>query len=366
MIPISKVQLPDEVEGLVLEVLRSGALAQGRMVEALESWFAETTGATHAIAVNSGTTALVAPLEALDLAPGAEVITSPFTFVATINAILEAGARVVFADVRLDDALIDPDAVDAAVTERTQVVAPVHLYGQMADMARLAQTADTNGLRILEDAAQAHLATRDGLVAGSGDIAAFSLYGTKNLTTAEGGMITTSDDELAAQLRILRNQGMRQRYEYVMAGHNYRLTDVHAAIGVAQLPHIDRSTENRRHNAARLSEGLVDLPGIAVLSVAANSNPVWHQFTVRVTDEARLDRDQLTVALAEHGVGSGVYYPSAVYDYDCYREHPDIDITPNPHAEQLGREVLSLPVHPHLAEGDLDQIVSTMRRFLDD
>jgi perosamine synthetase len=234
-IPISTVRLGAEVEELVLGVLRSGMIAQGPLVKRLEEEFAELTGVDHVVAVNNGTTALIAALDVLDLQPGDDVITSPFTFVATLNAIIESGATARFADIDAADFNIDPSAVAAAVGPRTKVVLPVHLYGQCADMARLAGIASAAGLSVVEDAAQAHGARIGDKAAGSWGIGCFSLYATKNLTTAEGGLISTNNAALADRLRVLRNQGMRQRYVYEMAGNNYRLTDLQAALCLPQL-----------------------------------------------------------------------------------------------------------------------------------
>lgn len=323
MIPITVVDVAD-AEPLVAEVLRSGVIAQGPMVERLERHFAAVTGTRNAVAVNSGTAALVAALRVLDLGPGDEVITSPFTFVATLNAALEAGATVRFADIGSDDFCLDPAAVTAAVTERSRVLMPVHLYGQTAGMDELGPLASRHGLRVVEDAAQAVGATCDGRPAGSRDLGCFSLYATKNVTTAEGGVITTDDDELADRLRVLRNQGMRAKYQYEVVGHNYRMTDLHAAVGIPQLERLCELTSARRRNAARLSEGLSDLPGLRVPAVLPGREHVWHQYTVLVTPQARVGRDELAARLTELGVGTGVYYPKLCFDYDCYAEHPRV------------------------------------------
>lgn len=254
MIPITVVDVQD-AEPLVLEVLRSGVIAQGPMVKRFEDAFASVAGVPHAVAVNNGTTALVASIQALDLQPGDEVITTPFTFVATLNAILEAGATARFADISAVDFNLDPEKVSGAVTDRTKVLMPVHLYGQMADMGRLVPLAQQHGLTIVEDAAQAVGATFEGKAAGSFGIGCFSLYATKNITTAEGGVITTSDDALADKLRVMRNQGMRARYQYEMAGHNYRLTDLHAALGIPQLEKLQQLTDARRRQRRGAVQG---------------------------------------------------------------------------------------------------------------
>ncbi|MDR1426766.1 MAG: DegT/DnrJ/EryC1/StrS family aminotransferase, partial [Bifidobacteriaceae bacterium] len=235
MIPISSVVLDERSIEAAVAVIRSGRLAQGGVVAEFERRFADLVGTAHAIAVNSGTSALVASVQALDLQPGDEVLTSPFTFVATLNAILEAGATAAFADIEEDGFMVDPAALAASTTDRTRVLMPVHLYGQAAAMDAIVQLAKSRGLRLVEDAAQAHGATFGGKAAGSFGVGCFSFYGTKNLTTGEGGMITTDDDVLADRLRVLRNQGMRARYSYELAGHNYRLTDLQAALVLPQM-----------------------------------------------------------------------------------------------------------------------------------
>jgi dTDP-4-amino-4,6-dideoxygalactose transaminase len=361
MIPVSAVTLGPEVEASVLETIRSGMIAQGPRVAELEERFAELTGARHVVAVNNGTTSLIAAMEALDLRPGDEVITSPFTFVATLNAILAAGATARFADISLDDFNLDPTAVEALVGERTKVLMPVHLYGQCADMPAIAELAERHGLAIVEDAAQAHGATVAGRAAGTWGIGSFSLYATKNLTSGEGGLITTSSDELADRLRLMRNQGMRQRYQYEIVGNNYRMTDLQAAVCIPQLAAYAANVEQRRANAATLTAGLTDVTGLLLPTTLPERTHVWHQYTVLVTDDAPLTRDDLAAALAERGVGSGIYYPRVVHDYDCYREDPRVVVEPAPNAERAARQCLSLPVHPALSPADLDTIVAAVR-----
>jgi len=360
MIPITVVDVQD-AEPLVLEVLRSGVIAQGPMVKRFEDAFASVAGVPHAVAVNNGTTALVASIQALDLQPGDEVITTPFTFVATLNAILEAGATARFADIDSVDFNIDPEKVGGAVTDRTKVLMPVHLYGQMADMGRLVPLAQQHGLTIVEDSAQAVGATFEGKPAGSFGIGCFSLYATKNITTAEGGVITTSDDALADKLRVMRNQGMRARYQYEMAGHNYRLTDLHAALGIPQLEKLQQLTDARRRNAEWLSKGLDGVTGLTVPAVLPGREHVWHQYTILVGDDAPVTRDELAAKLTEKGIGNGIYYPKLVFDYDCYRDNPQVIASDVPVAKKVAEQALSLPVHPKLTEAELETIVSSVR-----
>jgi perosamine synthetase len=361
VIPISKVDVRD-AEPLVLEVLRSGSLAQGPMVARLEQGFAELVGVRHAVAVNNGTTALVAALQVLDLQPGDEVVTSPFTFVATLNAILEAGATARFADISENDFAVDLGAVEAAMGNRTAVLLPVHLYGQTADMAPLTDLAREAGVQLVEDAAQALGATFQGRAAGSFGTGCFSLYATKNLTTGEGGMITTDDDTVADRLRVLRNQGMRARYEYEMVGHNYRMTDLHAAVGIPQLARAGEISARRSRNAARLSEGLSGLDGVLLPRELPGRSHVWHQYTVLLPESA--DRTRVAAALTAAGIGSGVYYPRAVFDHDCFRGHPRVVAADVPVARSVAQRCLSLPVHQHLTDADLDTVVSAFRNAL--
>ena len=365
-IPITTVRLGVEVEQLVLSVLRSGIIAQGPLVKRLEDEFAELIGVDHVVAVNNGTTALIAALQMVDLQPGDEVVTSPFTFVATLNAIIESGATARFADIGAADFNIDPGAVGSVVNDRTKVLLPVHLYGQCADMPRLVAVAAASGLAVVEDAAQAHGARIGSRSAGSWGIGCFSLYATKNLTTAEGGLISTNDAAVADQLRVLRNQGMRQRYVYEMAGNNFRLTDLQAAVCLPQLAGYAEQVATRQRHASRLNEGLRHVPGVRVPETLPGHHHVWHQYTVLIGDDARLGRDALVDALTAAGIGCGIYYPRTVFDYDCYRDHPQVVVDEVPVATDIAARCLSLPVHPYLSEGDLDRIVTTMTSLLGD
>ncbi|MGG7509607.1 DegT/DnrJ/EryC1/StrS family aminotransferase [Plantibacter sp. YIM 135249] len=361
MIPITTVRFGEAEERRVLEVLRSGSIAQGPVVAELESRFAELQGTRHAVAVNNGTTALIAALQVLDLEPGDEVITSPFTFVATLNAILQAGATARFADIRDDDFNVDPQSMTGLVSDRTKVLLPVHLYGQMADMAPIAELAADRGLSIVEDAAQSHGADYRSTRAGGFGLGTFSFYATKNITTAEGGMITTNDDDLAARLRILRNQGMRARYEYLIAGNNYRLTDLQAALAIPQLERYEQTVNIRRANAAFLSEALSDVDGVVVPTSLPGRGHVWHQYTIRVTAEAAVSRDEFVTALTDRGIGCGVYYPKLLGDYDAYRDRADVILDETPVARRVATEVVSLPVHTDLSRSELETIADAVR-----
>ena len=362
-ISVSRVALPSGTAELVMQVLESGMLASGPMVRRLEAQFAEAVGTEFALAVNNGTTALVLALEALKLGPGDEVVTSSFTFAATLNAIIESGATAVFVDIG-DDFCVDVDQLEAAITPATRAVMPVHLYGQPAEMTRIQTLSQRHGLSIVEDAAQAHGARVDGAAAGSFGIGCFSLYGTKNITTGEGGIVTTNDASLADAMSVLRNQGMRGRYDYEIPGHNYRMTDLAAAVGIPQMERLREINEQRRHHAAVLTQGLEGIEGLRLPVEFAGREHVWHQYTVMVTDQACCTRDELHEGLAARGVGSGVYYPRPVFDYDCYRSHPLVRVSDCPQAVTAGRSVLSLPVHPSLSAADLDRIIEATRDVL--
>jgi dTDP-4-amino-4,6-dideoxygalactose transaminase len=293
------------------------------------------------------------------------VITTPFSFVATLNAILEAGATVRFADIGPDFNL-DPETVESLIGPRTKALMPVHLYGLPTDMAALTALADRHGLTIIEDAAQAVGAAVGDRPVGSFGIGCFSLYATKNITSGEGGVITTDDDAVADRLRLLRNQGMRARYQYEIAGHNYRMTDLQAAVALPQMNRLAEVNRARAANAEHLTAGLAGLPGLITPAVRPGRTHVWHQYTVRVTPETSLTRDRLATSLADAGVGTGIYYPRLMHDYPCYTSDPRVRADdPTPMAAEITREVLSLPVHPTLSDNDLDRVVDAVRRAFD-
>jgi perosamine synthetase len=360
VIPVSAVEFDAEVEASVLAVLRSGNLAQGPVVERLEHDFAEMIGVEHVIAVNNGTTALTAALEVLDLQTGDEVITSPFSFIATLNSILHVGATVRFADISASDFNIDPNAIEPLLGPRTKVLLPVHLFGQAANMEAISAMAESRELHIVEDAAQAHGATFAGRSVGTWGTGCFSLYATKNLTSGEGGLISTNDPDVADRLRLLRNQGMRERYVYESTGYNYRLTDLQAAVCVPQLASYPESVAARRANAAVLTAGLEDLPWITTPSSTTGCGHVWHQYTILVDDDAPVTREALGDHLARKGVGSGVYYPRTLGDHHFARSHPRVVHDDVPVARDTARRCLSLPVHPHLTPASLETIIDAM------
>ncbi len=360
-IRISAPQLGPEVENLVLEVLRSGHLAQGPMVGHFEALCTEMARTGHAIAVANGTVALDAALAVLDIGPGQEVITSPFTFAATLNAILRSGACVRFADVR-EDFTIDPDSVAALIGPRTAAIMPVHLYGLPADMRPLMSLAAAHGLAIVEDAAQAHGADVEGRRVGSFGIGCFSFYATKNVTSGEGGCITTDDSRLAERLRALRNQGMRSRYDYAMIGQNWRMTDVAAAIAIPQMQHLDEIVRTRRRNAALLTSLIGNDSEVTTPRVPEGRGHVWHQYTILL--EPGIDRDHVAASMSSAGVDTGVYYPGLVWDHEAYRNHRNVHRDDTPLARECTARCLSLPVHPGLSRRDLERVADALDQAL--
>jgi dTDP-4-amino-4,6-dideoxygalactose transaminase len=356
MIPISKPDIGAAEEAAVLDVLRSGMLAMGRRTAAFEEAWAAYCGVGHAVLMSNGTVAQEAILHALGIGPGDEVITVSFSFNATVSAILRAGARPVFVDIREDDFCMDPAQVEAAITPRTRAIMPVHLYGLMADMDALADIARRHGLTIIEDAAQAHGARYRGRRAGQFGPAMFSLYATKNLMTGEGGFATTDDDDVADRLRLFRNHGMRVRYYHEELGTNYKPTDLAAAIGLAQLERLDERTERRRANAAYLTANLAG--DYLVPAVPEGREHVWHQYVVRFPGERQAVIDGLT----ERGIGTLIYYPVPIHRQAYLQAYvPGAETLDLPVTDRLSDEVLAIPVHPRLSEEDLAAIVAAVR-----
>ncbi|GAA3897794.1 DegT/DnrJ/EryC1/StrS family aminotransferase [Microbacterium invictum] len=353
-IPPAKPIIGDEEREAVDRVLRSGMVAQGPEVAAFEREFgAHFVQGRPTVAVNSGTAGLHLGLLASGVGAGDEVIVPSFTFAATGNSVALTGASPVFADIEADTFTLDPASVEAAITARTKGIMPVHLYGHPALMRELEAIAQKHGLMLFEDAAQAHGASLDGRPVGTfGSFGMFSLYPTKNMTSGEGGMITAADDTIARNARLLRNQGMERQYENEVVGFNARMTDIHASIGRVQLTKVDGWTRARQENAAFLD---ASLRGVVVPPVREGAVHVYHQYTVRVPE----DRDGFVTALREeHQVGSGVYYPIPNHRLPSLAPYaPGLEL---PETERAAGEVVSLPVHPSLSQGDLDRIVAAV------
>jgi len=350
MIPAAKPLIGDEERAAVDRVLQSGMLAQGPEVAAFENEFSKVVAGRQCVAVNSGTSGLHLALVAVGIKEGDEVIVPSFTFAATANSVALTGATPVFVDIDPRTFTINPLAIEAAITPRTRAIQLVHLYGQPAAMKEIMAISVRHNLLVIEDAAQAHMASFDGTPVGAFGIAGiFSFYPTKNMTSGEGGMITTASDEVARQSRLLRNQGMEKRYVNEIVGFNTRMTDIHAAIGRVQLTKLTGWTEQRRSNAKFLDE---NLNGVVVPYVAPGAFHVYHQYTIRVVGH---DRDAFAAEMTKRGVGNGVYYPTPVHRLPSFDHNFDL-----PETTLATKEVLSIPVHPSLSSEDLETIVSVI------
>jgi perosamine synthetase len=344
----------------VQRVLRSGQLRAGRVTEDFEARIARVVGARFAVAVNSGTAALFLAYRVL-LKPGDEVIVPDFTFAATAAMATAAGATPVFADVEPKTFTLDPAAVVRKITRRTRAIAPVHLFGCAANISMLTRIARRHNLQLIWDAAQAHGASYRGRDVGSfADVVCYSFYPTKNMTTGEGGMITTSDASLAAEFRLLRSHGEESRYSHVRIGFNFRLTDIAAALGRAQLAKLSGAVRKRRRNASILLRGLQDLPGLQVPDARSAAGHAFNLFTVCIDPPVfGMSRDVFQRALAGRGIESAVHYPLPLHRQPIFRGHgSDADF---PVSTRLARSVLSLPVHPALTQRDLERIIRTIR-----
>lgn len=344
-----------------MAVLDSGQLAQGPVTAEFEQAYASWIGVRNAIAVSSGTAALHLLLMAHGIKEGDEVITSPFTFAASANAALFVGARPVFVDVEPDTGCLDPELVEAAITPHTRAIMPVDLYGHPSAIPELRTIADRHGIVLIEDACQSHGAMIGGRKTGAlGVSAAFSFYPTKNMTTGEGGMVTTDDDDFAAHLRPLREHGARTRYLHEVLGYNYRMTDIASAIGKAQLAKLDGFIARRRHNAKLLIEGLKDTDGLILPTEKSGYTHVYHQFTVRIPE----GRDRVQQRLRELGIGTAVHYPMSVPEQPLYLGL-GYDPAATPVSVMLAAQVLSLPVHPALDGDDIERVTGAVQEAVD-
>jgi dTDP-4-amino-4,6-dideoxygalactose transaminase len=350
-IPVANPQIGEEEIEAVTRVLRSGNLAQGPEVAAFEEDFSKrVVNGLHSIAVNSGTSALHLSLLAAGIGPGDEVIVPSFTFAATANAVALTGATPVFADIEPDYFCLDPSAAEAFISPRTAAIMPVHLYGHPAALDRFSEICNKYGLLLIEDAAQAHGASLHNRPVGTwGAAASFSFYPTKNMTSGEGGMITTADHEISRKARLLRNQGQERKYENEIVGLNNRMTDIHAAIGRVQLSKLAMWNEKRRANAQFLT---THIQGVITPKESPGAHHVYHQYTIRVSG---MDRNKFAEELAKRGIGSGVYYPIPNHRLPAYNRNINIPIT-----EQMASQCLSLPVHPTLNISDLERIVDSV------
>jgi len=359
MIPIAKPVFSEEETDEVVKVLRSGQVRQGAKVKEFEERFAQKVGSQYAFAVSSGTAALhVAYLSALK--PGDEVIVPAFTFIATASAVVFANAKPVFADIDGESLTIDPEDVRRKITSQTKAIAPVHLFGHAASMKALQQIASEYNLFLINDAAQAHGTMFDGKDIGCfDDLNCYSFYPTKNMTTGEGGMVTTNNRDLWEKGKLLRSHGQSSKYYHTILGLNYRMTDMAAVIGIKQLGRLDENIEKRRGNAEFLSRELGKIDGIRVPVTKDNVKHSFHQYSI-LLDLARLNctRDDFVKALGAENIGAAVHYPVPLTRQPVFRDYANSC----PVSEDISRRILSLPVHPYLSKQDLAKVVAGVRK----
>lgn len=362
MIPIACPSIGEEEKQEILKVLDSGMLAQGEWVRDFEEEFAREMGASYGIATSSGTTALHLALLAAGVGPEDQVITTPFTFIASSNAILFCRGVPLFADIHPRTYTIDPERLREALERnpRVRALILVHLYGLPAFIEEILEIVQEYKLLLIEDCAQAHGALYRGQPVGSfGHLSTFSFYPTKNMTTGEGGMVLTSNEEFMERARSLVNHGERERYYHQELGFNYRMNNMEAALGRVQLKRLDSFNRKRRENAQYLTRHLSSLPGLVTPYTPKDSEHVFHQYTIRVRE-----REEVIFQLKREEIGFGIYYPRPVYRQPFYQS-PHLDPGHFPVTEEICREVLSLPVHPSLTQRDLDRIISALTRALE-
>lgn len=350
----------EEIEA-VGDVLRSGMLTQGEKVRLFEEEFSRYLDVGHSIAVSNGTVALDLALKGLDLGPNDEVISPAFTFIATANAVLYQGSKPVFADVDPETFNIDPDDLLEKITTRTRAVIGVHLYGQPFDLKAVGQICQDHNIALVEDCAQAHGAMFEGKMVGSFGTGCFSFYPTKNMTTGEGGMITTNDDDLAARLRLLRNHGDTGKYNHISIGYNYRMTNIQGAMGLGQLKRLEGFIAKRIENADLLNK-LIKIKGLTVPHRQDNVRHVYNQYVLLVEEDFPASRERLMEYLQSKGIATAVHYPKAVYEQPLYWEL-GYGQKRCPISEEVSRRVMSLPVHPSLSSEDLKYIADTLNNF---
>ena len=353
MIPIASPQIGLEEREAVDRVLQSGIIAQGPEVAKFEEEFAKMCGVKYAVATSNGTTAGHLVMIASGIGPGDEVITTPFTFFATASVIIMAGAKPVFVDVEENGFCLDPNQVESVITEKTKAIQPVHLYGELADMPSLVEISKKNNLVLIEDSAQAHSADSwEGKAGSFGNAGWFSFYPTKNMTTSEGGIITTNSEELSSYCKVLRTHGMTAQYQHTEFGYNYRMTDISAAIGRVQLTKLDKFNSRRREIADKYNTSLSKYVKIP----KNRRGHVFHQYTILCNQ-----RDELKEYLSQQGVGSGIYYPTLLYNYAPMSEF-EADC---PNAKRLTELSLSLPVHPGLSDSDVSKVIDSIISFFE-
>jgi len=366
MIPINAPQIGEEEIKAVVKVMKSGVLTHGLgagpMVIKFEKAFAKFVKAEHAIAVNTGTSALHLSIAGVGIKRGHEVILPSFTFVATAEVIAMVGARPVFVDINPETYNISPEKIEKAITKKTKAIMSVDLYGLSADMQSIREIADTHGLAIIEDAAQAHGASYKRRPPGAfADAACWSFYASKNMTTGEGGMITTNDDELAENVRFMRSHGEKEKYQSLILGHNYHMPEIQAAIGSIQLKKLPKFSVKRRENAKKLSAKLRKAENLQLPKEPRGYKHSWYLYTVRLKDAKREKRDRTVETLRQKGIGAEVYYVNPIHLMPYYRKFGKHRLQ---ETEKAAKQVFSLPVHPGVTEKQIDFIVESVLRCI--
>ncbi len=373
MIPIARPCIGEEEISRVAEVLRSGMLAQGKLVEEFENEFASYVGSKYAVAVSNGTAALHVALISLGIGPGDEVAVPSYTFYATASSVILSGAKPVFVDVDPRTGTMDPEDLRRKLTPKVRAVIPVHIHGHPADLDSIREVVGDREVFLLEDAAQAHGALYKGRKVGSiGEAGAFSFYPTKNMTTGEGGIITTDDEYVYQRAKAIRDQGQVSKYEHHYVGFNYRMTEMSAAIGLVQLRKLDEFNYRRREIASRYTE---ELSGIVETPVSAEwAEPVWHLYPIRVGSK----RDEVVRMLRERGVLARPAYPmplqrQPVMSRLSEREYNylhvlfggvDYSNVETPNAERLTKEVLYLPIFHCMKDEEVDRVIKEVKAVL--
>lgn len=361
-VAIAETQLTEAEIDAAVRVLRSGMLRQGPECKAFEREFADKVGANHALTCSSGSAALHMAF-ACFLNPGEEVLVPSFTFIATASMVIAAGGVPVMCDVDPQTWLLDLDDAAGRVTNKTRGIAPVHLFGNVCDVAATREFADRNNLKVVWDAAQAHGATYEGQdIGGIADYVAYSFYPSKNMFVGEGGMVCTDKPDCADRMALVREHGMPSRYYHTELGFNYRMTDVAAAIGREQLKRLDSMVDQRRRNAKVLRDGLAGLRGLTLPKITPKAESAWHQFCVLIDpDGFGKDRDALAAHLKDSGIGSAVHYPRGLHQQPMMLERygtQHLEVT-----EMLARQILALPVHHGIGEDDCQRVVDAVRAF---
>tara|TARA_Y100000310_G_scaffold94862_1_gene92642 strand:- start:9302 stop:10411 length:1110 start_codon:yes stop_codon:yes gene_type:complete len=361
-ISISKPSVGEEEVKAVSEVIRSGIIAQGPQVSKLEEEFSKLCNSEYSIAVNSGTAALHTSLNVAGINGGDEVITTPFTFIATANTIMMQNAKPVFVDIDEDSFNLNPDLIEEKITDKTRAIVTVDLYGQLCDYIKINEIANKYNLVVISDSCQSIGAEQESFKSGSiADITAFSFYATKNITCGEGGILTTNNEDYEKKARLFRQHGRSDlnNYDYTHIGYNYRTTDINASILLEQLKKLSDFTNKRISNANYLLENLKDIPGLVLPKTFKNNKHVFHQFTIKINSDFKMRRDDLVKYFKDKGINCGVYYPKSIHLFDHLIKfgYQEGDF---PVAERLSGEVISLPVHPELSRDDLNYIVSSI------